>query len=76
MKIHIQKVLLFSKRENYLFSCECARCVTELSTQEDVTSDEDLEEDDEDSDDYEDIDDDDVEEDDDGVENKEEKMEN
>ncbi len=46
----------FIKRENYLFSCECGRCVSELSTQEDVTSDEDLEED-EDSE-YEDVDDD------------------
>jgi len=47
-------------RENYLFSCECARCVTESTTQEDVTSDEDLEEDDDSE--YEDIDDDDEEE--------------
>ncbi len=46
-----------NKRENYLFRCECERCV-EQANDPDVTSDEDLdEEDDEDS--YEDIDDDD-----------------
>ena len=63
------------QRENYLFECECARCVTELTTQEDVTSDEDLEEE-EDSDEYEDIDDDDDDGEEDQLQNKEEKMEN
>jgi hypothetical protein len=55
-----------------LFTCECERCKSELITQPDVTSDEDLEEDEDDE--YEDIDDD--EEDEQGDDNKnEESME-
>ena len=41
-------------RENYLFTCECERCVSE-SNQADVTSDEDEELEEDDDDDYEDI---------------------
>ncbi len=40
----------FNCRENYLFTCECERCLAE-SDQLDVTSDEDLEEEDDDDED-------------------------
>ena len=79
------KILNIYQRENYLFACECERCSSELTTQEDVTSDEDLEEDD--SDEYEDIDEDEVDDDEESEDvnnknnsilasNNEEKMEN
>jgi SET and MYND domain-containing protein 5 len=47
-----QKIL----QANYLFNCECERCVEELKEQEDVTSEEEEEEDDEIEDEEEDED--------------------
>lgn len=57
-KCFILGIILPKKRENYLFKCECERCMTEIN-EPDVTSDEDDEElEEDDDDDYEDIDDD------------------